>query len=170
MVNSASYRVLTSTPYGTSYRGFSSRPSPFSDVTHTAFCRKVYHADRLCPRLFTLRTLKNSDRISTIGATSCSMHRTARFHIPDPFRAIIPTPLRHTARTAAQPQIARTPHVHVCMNGGERGGTKGRRGSRSPATRARPFWPTHTPPRVSLARLHTAFCPNPRYRWRHHRP
>ena len=45
-----------------------------SDVTDTAFCRKIYHADRLCPWLFTPRTLSNSDRRSTMGATSCSLH------------------------------------------------------------------------------------------------
>ena len=31
------------------------------------------------------------------------------------------------------------------MDGGEKAGAKGQRGSDSPATRARPCWPTHTP-------------------------
>ena len=73
-INSASYRFLTPTPCGTSHRGFSARPSSLSDMTRTAFCRKIYHADRLCPRLFAPRSLSNLDRISTMGATSCSMH------------------------------------------------------------------------------------------------
>ena len=33
------------------------------------------------------------------------------------------------------------------MDGGEKAGTKGPKGSDSPATRARPCWPTHTPDR-----------------------
>ena len=80
------------------------------------------------------------------------MHRTARFHISDPFGGIIATPFRHTAQTAAQPYIARTPHVLVSMHGGEKAGTKGRRGSDSPAKRGPPSSPTHTPDDVLWAR------------------
>ena len=46
-----------------------------------------------------------------MSTTSCSIHRTPRFHIPSYFgssRAIIATLLPHTSRTAAQPYIART--------------------------------------------------------------
>ena len=38
-----SYRFLAPTPCGASYRGFSAQSSPFSDVTHTTFWRKMYH-------------------------------------------------------------------------------------------------------------------------------
>ena len=76
-----------------------------------------------------------------MGATSCSTRRTARFHSWDPLRAIIPTPPRHTARTAAQPYIPCITHVHVYMSGKGLGeGTH--RGSDSPAKRERPHQPT----------------------------
>ena len=45
--------LLTPTSCGTSYRTFSARPSPFLDATHNVFGRKIQHADRLCPGLFT---------------------------------------------------------------------------------------------------------------------
>ena len=137
-----------------------SRPSPLSDVTHTAFCRKICHADRLCPWLFTPRILSSSDRISTMGATSCSMmYRTARCHN----WITSEQSLQHRFGTQHEPlhnhrQFAHPTYTYVCMNGGERGGAKGQRGSDSPATRARSSWPTHTPPRVGLARSHTALC------------
>ena len=77
--------------------------------------------------------------------------------------------LQHPFGTQHEPllnhrQLARPTYTYyVCMNGGERGGTKGQE-SDSPATRARSSWPTHTPPRVRLARSYTALCRNPRYR------
>ena len=47
------------------------RPSPLSDTTLTAFCRKSYLAGRLCPKLCTPCTLSNSDESQlTVGATS----------------------------------------------------------------------------------------------------
>ena len=86
MVNSASYRVLTPTLCGTSYRGFSARSSPFPDATHNVFCRKLYYADRLCPRLFTtLYSHSISHLISSTGTTSCSIHTTTRFRISSYF-------------------------------------------------------------------------------------
>ena len=82
------------------YGGFSARPSPFSDVTTLPIPLSV-GKNTMRTDFTTPRTLSDSDRISTMGATSCSMHgtkdRTAHFHISDPFRAIImATPLRHT--------------------------------------------------------------------------
>ena len=89
-----------------------------------------------------------------MGATSCSMHRTVRFHTSDPFRAIIATPFWHTARTAAQPYIARTTHVHVCMHSGGRGGGRDqKRGSDNPAEKRATQGDTHT--LVSALRIHT---------------
>ena len=72
---------------------------------HTAFCCKIYHADRLCPKLLTAHCFSISDRILTMGATPCStIHRSGRFYILDSCWAIAVTPLRrHTARTAAKP-------------------------------------------------------------------
>ena len=117
------YLFLTPTHCGTSYRGLSAWPSPFPDATRNAFCRKIHHADRRCPRLFTAHSLLISDRISTMETTSCSIHITTRLSFPlyfgFPQSTNCNTP--HRARTAAQPYIARTirtshtPHVDVLL-------------------------------------------------------
>ena len=95
------------------------------------------------------------NQISTMGATSCNIHRTARFHILDPFRAIIATPLRNTARPAAQPYIARTTHIHVRVYAWRgKGWGKGQRGSDNPAKCGRPRVRTHTPSRPPCQFVH----------------
>ena len=102
---------MTPSPCGTSYRGFSARPSPFPDATHNAFCRKIHHADRLCPRLFTVIAFQfptESQPWAQRHVASIERRAFIFFQSSDPFRAIIATTLPHTARTVAQPYIART--------------------------------------------------------------
>ena len=52
-------------------------------------------------------------------------------------------------------ESSHAPRTRIGIDGGERGGTKGNGGSDSPAIRARPSSPTHTPPRVRLGRSYT---------------
>ena len=74
------------------------------------------------------------------------------------FRIPSEQPLQYPFGTQHEPllnyrQLAHPTYTYARMNGGERGGTKGQRGSDSPATRARPSWPTHTPPCARLPSL-----------------
>ena len=92
--------------------------------------------------------------ISTMGTTSCSTRmQHACLYISDPFRAIIARPLRHTARTAAQPYIAGTIHIHVCK-AGKGVGERDEGGVDSPAERGRPSRRAHTPFRPPCEFVH----------------
>ena len=90
-------------------------------MTHTVFCRKIYHADRLCPRLFTPHTLSNSDRISTMGATSCSMHGTARFQISDPFCNHCNSPSAYSTNRCSTIDSSHTPRTRMYVRMAEKG-------------------------------------------------